>query len=222
MKDKVVIITGGSRGIGKATVNYFLENDYQVVTSSTTGKLDYSHPNLTVYQFDLGDQLSRDSFVKSLKSHGKIDCLINNAWWSAGRKTESSVDISLLQQGLTTNLIGTIDLTQKTIPLMNNNSVIINIASEYGSLTEDWGFVAPSYRIAKAGLNMFTRNIYQHQAITEANIKVYSFDPGWVKTDMGGLDAPRDPSEPAKELFDLYLSDSPTGEFYRGLVKRSW
>ncbi|MFZ2152515.1 MAG: SDR family NAD(P)-dependent oxidoreductase [Microgenomates group bacterium] len=220
---KTLFISGGSRGIGRATVKYFLSKSWQVITTSTSGRLDYVDTDLTCIKFDLGDKNSLENLIATLRdSSVKIDCLINNAWWSTGRTQEQDIDIHRLQEVLSVNLVGTINLTQRLLSTLKDDSIIINISSEYGSLTEDWGFVSPSYRIAKAGINMFTRNLYKHESLVKRKIKVYSFDPGWVKTDMGGPEAPRDPSEPAKELFDLANSNLASGEFYRGLVKRDW
>jgi NAD(P)-dependent dehydrogenase (short-subunit alcohol dehydrogenase family) len=53
-------------------------------------------------------------------------------------------------------------------------------------------------------------------------ITVSSLDPGWVRTDMGGSAAPRDPSQPADEIFKLATSKIDTGYFWHGGKKRSW
>lgn len=221
---KNVLITGGSRGIGKATVDYFLSKGWYVYTTSTSGKIDYNAENLSVHMLNLGKPESINLLVETLQKSGiTFDTLINNAWEETRKEHENKdMKIEQLTRTLNTNLVGTVNLTQKMLPLMNKESVIVNISSEYGSLTEDWGYVAMPYRIAKAGLNMFTRNFYKHPKVLAQNIKVYSFDPGWVKTDMGGPNAPGDPKEPAKELFDLINSGLPSGEFYRGLEKRDW
>lgn len=185
---KTALITGGSRGIGKATVMYFLSQGWAVVTTSTTGKVNFSDPKLTCYQLLLGKKESTDKLVENIMNANiKVDCLINNAWWSAGRTQENPIDISLLEKVLNTNLIGTISLTQKLLPFLNNQAKVISISSEFGSLNEDWGFRSPSYRIAKAAINMFTRNYYKNDEVLKKSISVYCFDPGWVKTDMGGV-----------------------------------
>ena len=57
------LVTGGARGIGKATVNHFLANNWSVITTSTSGEIDYSHPNLYSLKFELGQEDSEDSFV---------------------------------------------------------------------------------------------------------------------------------------------------------------
>lgn len=218
---KVVLITGGSRGIGKATVEQFLASGYKVVTTSTTGDIPIEHANLTSYKFNLGNEDDVEDLVDDLRKQNiAIDVLINNAWKT--QKTEMIVNMETLKDTLFTNLVGTIDLTSKLFPLLNNNTVIINVSSEFGSLTEDWGCRVPSYRIAKAALNMYTRNFYACPEVKAKGMKVYSFDPGWVKTDMGGPDAEREPEEPAQELLALAESGNETGLFYRGLKVREW
>ena len=54
------------------------------------------------------------------------------------------------------------------------------------------------------------------------NITVSIVDPGWVKTDMGGRGATRDPKLPAKEIFELATSTVPTGRFWYEGKERSW
>lgn len=218
---KTILITGGSRGIGRATVEEFLNKGWKVITTSTTGKLTYEHRNLTVHQLDLGSSVSIEKLINNLRSRDmKIDVLVNNGWQA--KRSQKEDGFKNLEEMLTVNLVGTVKFTLGITPLINEKGIIVNISSEFGSLAEDWGYRAPSYRIAKAGINMFTRNYYANPQIKARNIKVYSFDPGWVRTDMGGPDAEREPEEPAKEIFQLVNSNKPSGQFYRGLVKRDW
>ena len=90
------------------------------------------------------------------------------------------------------------------------------------SLTCDLGFDDPSYRISKNDINMYTICLSEHPNIKKRGVKVYSFDPGWVKTDMGGPDAEREPEEVAEELLQLVESGSKTGLFYKGTEAREW
>ncbi len=216
---KTLLITGGSRGIGLATVKAFLKENYTVITTSTTGKVPIQDPNLKVFKLDLGNASSIESLVKDL-GDTRIDILINSA--GIANKKENKINIEELRKTIDVDLIGMIDLTNRLLPLINEKGVIINISSEFGSLTEDWGNRVPSYRIAKAAINMFTRNFYDDADVKVKKIKVYSFDPGWVKTDMGGPDAERIPEEPAKELLELAESDFKSGLFYRGSAIRDW
>ena len=218
---KTVLVTGGSRGIGKATVKEFLDNNYLVITTSTDGKINNQHPNISSFQLNLADEASINNFVNQLKEKGAtIDVLVNNAAWSP--EVEDKISFEDLRKCLNINLVGTIILTQQLIPFINKNGVIINISSQMGSLTENGGEDFPSYCISKTALNMYTRTLYFSKDITSKGIRVYSFDPGWVKTDMGGPEAEREPDEPATEIYTLAKSHSESGQFYRGLIKRSW
>jgi NAD(P)-dependent dehydrogenase (short-subunit alcohol dehydrogenase family) len=216
---KTLLITGGSRGIGLATVKEFLNNKYKVIATSTSGKVPLRNENLLAYQLNLENQNSIEEFVKNLDSP-KVDILINNA--GVGDHSEESINTKILRKTLEINLVGLIDLTTKLLPFINKNGVIINVSSDYGSLSENWGNEYPSYRISKAAVNMFTRNFYADNEVKTKNIKVYSFDPGWVRTDMGGPDAIRDPKEPALELRELAESGKESGLFYKGLEVRDW
>lgn len=214
---KTALITGGSRGIGKATVKRFLESSYEVITTSTSGKSDYSN----TYQLDLSGPDSISNFAKALlEKNVKIDVLINNA--ATAVEGEYFVDVDSLRKTLEVNLFGVIDLTQQILPLMVDNGVIINISSQMASLTTNLGYDYPSYRISKNAINMYTVCLSEHPDINQNGIKVYSFDPGWVKTDMGGPDAEREPEEVAKELLQLVESGNETGLFYKGAKVRSW
>lgn len=217
---KKALITGGSRGIGKASVGEFLNNGYEVITTSTTGKLPYKADRVSCFKFELknAEASKLELFLK--KENTKLELLINNAWQLFD--TSGQLKPKELKQSLNVNVAGTIEFTLSMLPFLKENGVIIFISSEYGSLSDDWGNVKPSYRIAKAALNMFVRNLYKDTRIIEKKIKVYAFDPGWVKTDMGGKNADRDPGEPAKELLELAKSNNKSGLFYRGLKQRDW
>jgi len=214
---KIAFITGGSRGIGKAIVKKFLEKGYKVITTSTSGKSTYQD----TYKLDLADPTSIEALANDLKQQSvKIDVLINNA--SIAVEGEDMVDVGSLRKTLEVNLIGIIDLTQRLLSLVNTDCVIINFSSQMASLCKDLGYDYPSYRISKTAINMYTRCLSDHPEIKSKNIKVYSFDPGWVKTDMGGPGAEREPEEPAQELLDLAESGNETGLFYKGLKVRDW
>lgn len=219
---KNILITGGSRGIGKATAQKFLDENYKVLVTSTSGDIDYSDENLKNYQLDLSDENSISTLVSDLKRENiNIDVLINNAGIVVNRHSPN-VSIKSLRENLEVNLIGTVNLTEQLISVINENGVIVNISSGLGSLNEDFGTYWPEYRITKAALNMYTRSLYSRSDLVSNNIKVYSYEPGWVKTDMGGSSAPRTPGQPAQEIFELVNSNNESGLFYNGDGVRSW
>lgn len=217
---KTVLVTGASRGIGRAIAEKFLSEGWSVIGTSTSGKAVLKHQNLKVYKLDASDPQSVQKFVEEINNtNEKIDVLINNA----GIYLDEDIfplKREILQQTLDVNLIGLIDLTEKLMPLVNDGGHIINMSSPMGSITELNGADAPAYRISKLAINMFTRTLADE--LRNRKITVSSLDPGWVKTDMGGSSAPRDPSEPAKEMFELATSKVDSGYFWHKGKKRDW
>lgn len=209
---KNVLITGISRGIGKATAQKFLNEGYYVIGTSMTGDVDFSHENLKVVQLDL---TKGNSINKCLDSIEKIDILINNAG-ALFDDEETAVVTDLLRKTLEVNLIGTIDLTERFISKINKGGHVVFISSSAGSLAEteteshNPGHY-PAYKISKAALNMYMRTL----AMRLKDIKVSSIHPGWVKTDMGGEDAPMTPEEAALHIFNTATNeDIETGQFW--------
>jgi NAD(P)-dependent dehydrogenase (short-subunit alcohol dehydrogenase family) len=90
----------------------------------------------------------------------------------------------------------------------------VNLSSDLGSLGKTMSFYTPSYAISKAGLNMVTRLLAAELA--PAGISVISVNPGWVKTDMGGAQAPVTPAASVTGLLALIhgLQRRDSGRFF--------
>lgn len=215
---KCVLVTGGSRGIGRATVNKFLDEGWSVITTSTSGEVDIDSPNLEVYMLDLSKPSSIDEFCIGLQDR-QIHTLVNNAG-IAGDFNELSLDTEILRQVLEVNLIRTAELTESMLKQHSELDQIINVSSSMGAFSESPmdGYV-PSYRVSKAALNMYTRCL---SAQNKGEKSVCAYEPGWVKTDMGGSDAPRLPGEPAEEIYRLVIDGFKTGGFYGPEGLRDW
>lgn len=218
---KTVLITGISRGIGKAEAHKFLAENYNVIGTSIDGTADIKNDNLTVFALDLSKPDSIVSCVQHIqKSGARIDILINNAG-ALFDDEETTVIIDKLRRTLEVNLIGTINFTEHIIPLMNAGGHILNTTSSAGSLagatdlrTTHYPYHYPAYKISKAALNMYTRTLATRLSHERTGIIVSSVHPGWVKTDMGGDEAPVTPDQAAAQIYSLALSRPETGQFW--------
>lgn len=231
---KNILITGISRGIGKALAQKFVAEGHNVIGTSTTKDIDFSHDKLKVYLLDLSSPNSIKSSAKEITdSNTNIDIMINNAGVLFD-EDETCIIIEKLRQTLEINLVGTIDFTEQIIPLINKDGHIINISSSAGSLgnknlteidfvkSSHFPFHYPAYKISKAAINMYTRTLAARFINEKRPITVSSVHPGWVKTDMGGLEADITPTEAAKNIYDLAISQPETGQFWFKGEKYPW
>jgi NAD(P)-dependent dehydrogenase (short-subunit alcohol dehydrogenase family) len=182
--------------------------------------------DITVLALDAADAASCEAFVREANNrHSHIDGLINNAAILIDRDTPAlELPEDDLRRAMEVNLIGPVRLCQLVVPDMMKRGYgrIVNVSSGLGSISS-MGPGYPSYRVTKLALNGFTR-ILAAELGQGSNVKVNSLSPGWVRTDMGGAGASRDPSEAAREIADLVslAADGPSGGFFRQGEPQEW
>lgn len=218
---KVILLTGANRGIGLATAHELRKRGAKVVAGVRDPNRMPAIEGVTVLQLDTTDAESCRAFAcRAEEEHGRIDGLINNAAILLdGNTPVLSLPESDLRQVIEVNLIGPFRLCQLVVPGMVKRGYgrVVNISSGLGAIGEMGGGYA-SYRMTKLALNGFTRTLAAELG-RDSNVKVNSISPGWVRTDMGGAGANRDPSEAAREIADLVsiAANGPSGGFfYRG------
>jgi NAD(P)-dependent dehydrogenase (short-subunit alcohol dehydrogenase family) len=217
---KTVVITGASRGIGRALAERFLKNGDFVIGTSTTGKSPIEHERLLMLQLDLARPESIAACSRSIIDSGKIiDILVNNAGIWSGEENDPVVHLDGLRKVLEVNLFGTIDFTQQMLLVLSVGAHIVNVSSRGGSMAYTYHGNYPDYKISKAALNMFTRTLSFR---LEGKAAVSSVHPGWVKTDMGGSDADIEPEEAAEDIFTLANSQVESGQFWFKGEKFPW
>lgn len=183
---KVVIITGGSRGIGKATANLFAKEGASVViTAKNNARLQSAVKELGVVGF-VGD-IRRSNDVenvvkKTLDEFGKIDILVNNAGIFPDVKPLHETSEEEWNEIIDTNLTGQFRFTKAVIPhMMKNGGCIVNVSSDAG-LKSFENFEADSYSATKAALIHLTKTWAIEYA--KYKIRVNCICPGIVETDM--------------------------------------
>lgn len=223
---KTVVITGIGRGIGKALAAKFLAEGYSVLGTTQDGTCTYSHDHLQVFKLDLSVPESIALCVKEIATVGKkINILVNNAGVLFD-EDEIVVLSEKLRQTLEVNLVGTVDFTERMILYLSEGAHVVNISSTAGSIGETGHGPShhpghyPSYKISKAALNMYTRTLALRLAGTGTTVS--AVHPGWVRTDMGGEDAPRSPEEAAEKVYKFALSKPETGAFWFDGKKLPW
>lgn len=233
---KVAVVTGGNRGLGFEASRQLAKQGYKVILTSrdedkgkaAANKLQTEGLDVISYPLDVNsDESSRNLAEFIRQQFGKLDVLVNNAAIyidnQASTNSIFNIKIETLHKTIDTNVYGVVRVTQALIPLMKkqNYGRIVNVSSGMGQLTDMEGG-SPAYRISKTALNAVTR-IFASE-LTGTNILVNSVCPGWVKTDMGGSNAPRNPEQGVDTIVWLATlpDDGATGGFFRDRQPIDW
>lgn len=187
LKNKVAIITGGSRGIGFATAKLFSEEGATVViTSKNKDRLNQaamSLQNSYAMSADIKNQKEVNQVVqKTIERFGKIDILVNNAGIIPDIKPLHEISEKEWVEILDINLTGQFRFTKAVIPYMlNQGGSIVNVSSDAGIKSYD-GFHVDAYSSSKAGLILLTKSAALQYA--KHKIRVNCVCPGTVESDM--------------------------------------
>ncbi len=187
LEGKVAIVTGGSRGIGKATAKLFVEEGADVtITSKEPKRLQDAAKEIGNVFFVSGDIRSESDVQnvvkKTLEKFGKIDILVNNAGIFPQMKPLHKISEKEWNEVIDINLTGQFRFTKFVIPHMGKNGgCIINVSSDAG-LKAFENFEADAYTASKGALVLLTKAWAVEYA--KYKIRVNCVCPGVVETDM--------------------------------------
>jgi dihydroanticapsin dehydrogenase len=187
LSEKIVLVTGGSRGIGFATAKILSENGATVViTAKDLERLKKSTSEITNAVGIAADIRNRNDVKgvinKTIEKFGKLDILVNNAGIFPKIKLLHEIDEDEWNEVLDVNLTGQFRFTKEAIPhLKKTGGSIINISSDAG-LKAYQGFNADAYSASKAALILLTKCWALEYA--KYKIRVNCICPGVVDTDM--------------------------------------
>jgi len=232
----VALITGAYRGLGLETGRQLAMAGYRVILTARRREageaavrslqqegLDAEFQPLDVTD---ADQIARLA-EHIAQTYGRLDVLVNNAGIfpdaAPGKAATSALEAEpeTLLAGFETNTLGPFRLCQAMIPLMDRQGRIVNVSSGMGQLSEMNGG-SPAYRLSKTALNAVTR-IFSEE-LQGTDIKINSVCPGWVRTQMGGEEAPLSVAERAKGIVwaATLPADGPSGGFFRHGQRIDW
>jgi len=199
-----VLVTGANRGIGLALTEALLGNGYAVVagcrnTDAATHlqQLAAAYPDsLEIVFLDVtSDETVAAAAAKIRSTRSRLDVVVNNAGLMPETGNESIADLPLVQfrSAFETNVIGCARVIRSFLPLLRDSDRprILNVTSGLGSISTREDATYYAYAASKAALNMLTRSIAFE--LMPKGIITVAISPGWVRTDMGGYDAPLSP-----------------------------
>lgn len=240
--EKIALITGANKGIGLETARQLGKQGIIVLI----GSRDADRGNAAAAQLKgegiKAHFLPLDVTVQSTitaaadrieKEFGRLDILVNNAGLLnyAGEATPATVSQETLRTTFDLNFFGLVAVTQAMLPLIRKSPAgrIVNLTSILASIAEHADPNSPifpakflAYDASKASVNMFTNHL-AHE-LRDTPVKVNAAHPGWVKTDMGGPEAPMEIADGAKTSVMLATlpDNGPSGGFYHMGVHMRW
>lgn len=236
------LITGGNKGIGFETARQLGKKGLTVLLGARDERrgrdaaavLSNEGISASWVNLEVTEAASIAAAAARVeREFGVLDVLVNNAGWLdyANEGVASAVTIETLRKTFEINYFGLVAVTRAFLPLIRKSKAgrIVNLTSILGSIAEHADpnssihqakFLA--YDSSKAAVNMFTNHLAHELKGTP--IKVNAAHPGWVKTDMGGAEAPMEIVDGARTSVELATlpENGPSGGFYHMGVHMRW
>ncbi|MEB1805809.1 MAG: SDR family oxidoreductase [Bacillaceae bacterium] len=211
LRNKVVLITGGSKGIGKAIAKGFLEEGAKVAVmardASVLKEVEQELKGVVGISADLTNGAEREqAFNQFLSEFGTIDILINNVGGSNG-STTTETDLALFEEAMELNYFSAVHFSKLALPIMkkHQSGAIVNISSIFGR--ESGG--KPTYNSAKAAMISFTKSLADE--VIKEGIRVNGVAPGSILHPTGNWQ--RRLEENPEKIHQFIASEIPAGRF---------
>ena len=195
-----VLVTGANRGLGLEFCRQYAQNGWEVIAccrnpdqAEALQKLRAGYPSIRIEGLNVADFGQIDSLAEKL-ADASIDVLINNAGVYQDRRGNEfgQLDYQAWQNSLVVNTQAPVKMAEAfLIPIKRSDKKLIaNISSLMGSIADNGSGGSIFYRSSKAALNAAMKSLAID--LKDQGVGVIIFHPGWVKTDMGGMNASLD------------------------------
>lgn len=218
-----VFITGADKGLGRALVEKFLAEGFFVFAGlfdpvTDLGDLQEQFGDyIQGVALDVSKMDSIRAAAAFVRASGRqLDILLNNAgiFLESDRPPleDDDFDDGRFELQMAVNGFGPLRVIQQFLPLMKEDGLkrLTTISSESGSITACWRDREFGYGMSKAAINRSI--ILLHHYLAPRGFQLLALNPGWMRTDMGGPDAARDPRDAANDVFDLAMQDRKADE----------
>lgn len=196
LSGRVVLVTGASRGIGRATAEALAARGATVAAAATAAGALTDIGAASTHAFDLADPANALALADAVEGrHGRVDVLVNNAGVRVDRLV-THVELEELDRSFQVNVLSPYVLAGRLVAGMaeRGSGVVANLVAPVVSPGRR-GMGA--YAASKAALESFTNTL--RQEVGGKGVAVFGFDPGWVRTDLAP-DGQEEPGPVAERL----------------------
>ena len=200
LQAKTALIVGASRGIGLGLVKALLSKDWNVIATMRSENPDgpQTLPGVEVHPLDITNQFAVKSFAEEMSGE-RLDLLficagVPGPQHQSAKNADDYEILSIFQ----TNAVAPISIAQQLSDSVNDGGVVAFMSSIMGSVEGNEMGGMELYRASKAALNSMVRSYAAK--LSEKSVSVLALHPGWVKTAMGGEQAPVSVEQSAEGL----------------------
>jgi NAD(P)-dependent dehydrogenase (short-subunit alcohol dehydrogenase family) len=229
---KTALVTGANKGIGREVARQLAKKGFHVFVGArnpgagrkAADEIAKQGGKATLLEIDVTNHASVKAAVREFsKIADHLDVLVNNAGiMMDGDDAILEITDDIFRKTIETNVLGALRVTRTFAHLLAKSKAprIISVSSGGGQLTGGADGWSPSYCISKTALNGVTSQL----AAALPKFAVNSVCPGWVRTDMGGRNAPRSVEEGADTIVWLATAapQTLTGKFLRDRQEIPW
>lgn len=220
-----ILITGANRGLGLEFCKQYAQDGWDVLACCREPKnavdltqLAAQFSNISLLSLDVSDLTQIDVLAKQLDGTA-IDVLLSNAgvYGDVAGHGFGKLDYAQWQKTMTINVFAPVKLTEAFLPHLQRGTQkkVVAMSSLMGSMADNGSGGSILYRSSKAALNAAMKSIAIDNRQKE--IAVLILHPGWVKTDMGGSNAPMEIPDSVQKMRDTIANFTlaQSGEFLR-------
>jgi len=204
-KDRVVLVTGASKGFGLLTANALVKEGYCVYGGARSKPKDDFTFNYV--ELDVTKEESIDAAIKKIvEEKGKIDVLVNNAGRALPAQSVQNTSLEDYRKVMNVNFFGLIAVTQKVLPILLKNKdktgQIINVSSCISLVALPF---ASGYTASKAAIDRVTEALYNELSDTNIGVQIISPGPSNTSFDHEFMLKIKEQDEVYKEVIPRFL-----------------